>query len=55
MLRALSPGTSPYELHCILAVLAGLDGEAGNGKVTLAKLKQAILAISYAQAYPVSS
>jgi hypothetical protein len=53
VLRALSPGISTYELHCLLAVLAGSGGEAG--KVTMAKLKQAIKAISYAQAFPVSS
>ena len=52
MLRNLVPAASSYELQSLLAVLAGMDG-LESGKVTLPGLKQAITAISYAQAYPV--
>ncbi|GAB4816271.1 hypothetical protein N2152v2_003317 [Parachlorella kessleri] len=51
VLRNLVPAASSYELQSLLAVLVGMD-RLESGKVTLADLKQAITAISFAQAYP---
>lgn len=53
MLRSLSPDLAAFELRCLLAALAGMD-TGGSGKVSLAALKQAAAALTFAQAYPVS-